>query len=264
MSRSHPEQPHRPQSSAQQEDMTSPVCDRVLELACPFADGRRCGLDQYLSTVSTQLRAAVTSKLSETSKTNPQRLTRLCQEQLHGGKTIIGVMGPGEGATPEDIAHAYTLGELIAEQGWVLLTGGRPVGVMEAANQGAKSAKGLTVGILPSTKSTETNTSAAVDIRIVTGMHEARNAVNVLSSDVIIACGMGTGTASEIALALKAGKHVVLLTSDPEAQAFFSKVGQDRLTLADSPEQAVGLANTQLIAQIAATNRRSSTPKRPE
>jgi Predicted Rossmann fold nucleotide-binding protein len=64
-------------------------------------------------------------------------------------KTIIGIMGPGESATSTDLENAYQLGQLIAEAGWILLTGGRNVGVMDAANKGAKSANGLTVGILP-------------------------------------------------------------------------------------------------------------------
>ena len=46
--------------------------------------------------------------------------------------------------------------------------------------------------------------SDAVDIPIATGLGQGRNLINVLSSHVIIACGNGTGTASEIAFALKA------------------------------------------------------------
>ena len=52
-------------------------------------------------------------------------------------KIIIGVMGSGEKAKAIDVQNAYELGKLIAQEGWVLLTGGRNVGVMEAANQGA-------------------------------------------------------------------------------------------------------------------------------
>ena len=64
-------------------------------------------------------------------------------------KIIIGVMGRGENATANDLQNAYILGQLIAKQGWVLLTGGRNVGVMDAVSKGAKSADGLTIGILP-------------------------------------------------------------------------------------------------------------------
>jgi uncharacterized protein (TIGR00725 family) len=149
-------------------------------------------------------------------------------------KIIIGVMGPGENATPTDIENAYQLGKSIAEQGWVLLTGGRNVGVMEAASQGAKQNNGLTIGILPG--SNNQGMSEAVDIAIFTDMHNARNNINVLSSDVVIACGMGLGTASEVALALKNKKPVILLT-DSESQAFFQKMAP--VHIADNVDTAL-------------------------
>jgi uncharacterized protein (TIGR00725 family) len=134
-------------------------------------------------------------------------------------KIIVGVMGSGAEATPNDLKNAYELGKLIAHEGWVLLTGGRNVGVMDAASQGAKAANGLTIGILPTD---DTNAiSEAVDIAIMTDMGNARNNINVLSSNVVIACGIGAGTVSEIALALKANKKVILLNDSKEAQAFF-------------------------------------------
>lgn len=129
---------------------------------------------------------------------------------------IVGVMG-GAQTTPIAAQLAYDLGQHIAQAGWILLTGGRAVGVMDAASQGAKAAGGLTIGILPGTD--YGGVSAAVDIAIVTGMGDARNVINVLSSQVIIACGGGAGTLSEIALALKAGKPVILLQPSETEQA---------------------------------------------
>lgn len=156
-------------------------------------------------------------------------------------KTIIGIMGPGSGASERDRQNAFTLGRLIAERGWVLLTGGRNEGVMDAANKGAKSAGGLTVGILPSTH--DDDTSDFVDISVITGMGSARNNINVLSSAVIIACGIGAGTASEIALALKAQKHVVLLTEDQAAIEFFRGLDKDRVAKVGDPYEAVRYAS---------------------
>jgi len=152
-------------------------------------------------------------------------------------KVVIGVMGPGNNATPADLERAYQLGQHIAQSGWVLLTGGRKAGVMEAANQGAKAAGGLTIGILPTGNSRAI--SEAVDIAICTDLGSARNNINVLSSDVVIACGMGTGTASEIALALKAGKKVVLLSDHQQSQLFFTSLSPDHVFLTTNPEAAI-------------------------
>jgi len=63
-------------------------------------------------------------------------------------------------------------------------------------------------------------------------MGSARNNINVLSSDVVIACGMGVGTVSEVALALKANKPVVLLTDHQESQLFFKSLSKDNRPLA--------------------------------
>ena len=57
-------------------------------------------------------------------------------------------------------------------------------------SKGARVAKGLTIGILP-TKD-RAFISEAVDIPIITDMGSARNNINVLSSDVVIACGVCT------------------------------------------------------------------------
>ncbi len=62
---------------------------------------------------------------------------------------VIGVMGAGEQASDIDIQLALALGRLIAKEDWVLLSGGRNVGVMDAVNKGAKSEGGLTIGIMP-------------------------------------------------------------------------------------------------------------------
>ncbi|HEY3402595.1 MAG TPA: hypothetical protein VGK59_04350, partial [Ohtaekwangia sp.] len=61
-------------------------------------------------------------------------------------KPIVGIMGPGENATPEDNEIAFELGRQIAKQGWIVLTGGRSFGIMDAAMKGACDANGLTIG----------------------------------------------------------------------------------------------------------------------
>ncbi len=169
-------------------------------------------------------------------------------------KIVIGVMGPGTDVSETDRQNAYKLGKLIAQAGWVLLTGGRNVGVMEAANLGAKSANGLTIGILPTAD--ENGISQAVDIAIFTDMGNARNNINVLSSDVVIACGMGAGTASEVALALKANKQVVLLTDNQESQLFFKSLSSANILIAKTPENAMAF-----VKKVLTSHQKYSSPQ---
>ena len=153
---------------------------------------------------------------------------------------IVGVMGSGQNAEKEAVANAFELGKLIAQQGWVVLSGGRDIGVMEAVNQGAKQVQdSITLGILPSA---EAKPSPYVDIIVITDMHNARNNINVLSSDVVIACGCcAAGTVSEIALAIKAGKPVILLKADNESVAFFQKLGKKAVRTAEKPAEVINI-----------------------
>lgn len=153
---------------------------------------------------------------------------------------IVGVMGPGEGATPTECETAYALGEAIAAAGWVLLTGGRRAGVMDAASRGAKAAGGWVIGILP--EGDRRNASPSLDLAIPTGLGSARNAVNILASSVVIACGMGLGTASEVALALKGDRPVICLHCSPIARAFWAEISGDRCQFANTVPEAIALA----------------------
>lgn len=148
-------------------------------------------------------------------------------------------MGPGEGASPEENDLAYELGAAIAHEGWVLLTGGRSFGVMEAAMKGATDKKGLTIGILPGDSNAGASTFA--QIKIITGLGSARNNINVLSSHVIVVLGMAAGTASEVALAIKANKKVILLAQDDLTIQFFKKIGTYRISIANSIEEVTAM-----------------------
>jgi uncharacterized protein (TIGR00725 family) len=109
---------------------------------------------------------------------------------------------------------------------------------MEAAARGAKEAGGITVGILPGESDSEAN--PYIDIPIVTGMGQARNAINVLTSQAVIAVAGAYGTLSEIALASVAGIPVIGLETwsltDPEGRV------RPGITIATTPEEAVHLA----------------------
>lgn len=149
---------------------------------------------------------------------------------------VVGVMGGGEEASREACRQAYELGALVAAAGWVLLNGGRPAGVMEASARGAREAGGLTVGILPGTRAEEA--SSHVDIPILTGMGDARNVINVLSSSVVVVLPGGAGTLSELALALKNGRTVITLGFPlPGVLEKYREAGQ--ILQASSPEEVL-------------------------
>jgi uncharacterized protein (TIGR00725 family) len=116
---------------------------------------------------------------------------------------------------------------------------------MAAASAGAKQIPGsLTLGILPGAGD---GAGPDVDIAVFTGMGEGRNVINVLTSDVVVACGTeGAGTVSEIALALKAEKPVILLGASPAAQELFGGMAGARLFNVATPAEAVRLIQERL------------------
>ena len=155
------------------------------------------------------------------------------------GKIVIGVMG-GAAASDKDAADAYALGRLIARQGWVLLNGGRRAGIMDAAAKGAADSGGVTVGILPD--DTDADLSPHIQIPILTGMGSGRNIINVLSSHVVVGCAGGAGTLSEIALALKHHRPVVLFNFET-GRIFERYQLAGQLRIAASPEAVITAIN---------------------
>ena len=150
----------------------------------------------------------------------------------------VAVVGPGEDASSEAVDDAASVGRLIAQRGWITLTGGRAAGVMAAAAAGASGAGGTVVGILPGADRDDAATG--LTIALPTGLGEARNAVLVTAADAVIACGINAGTLSEIALAMKAGKPVALVRPDARTKAFFDSMGANGcLHIALSSEDAV-------------------------
>jgi len=150
-------------------------------------------------------------------------------------RPVIGVIG-GQRPPPKATEDAEAVGRLVAQAGAVLVCGGLG-GVMEAACRGAKSAGGLTIGILPGGDRIEAN--PFVDVAVVTGMGTARNVIVVRTADALVAVDGSFGTLSEIAHALDQGKRVVSLSSWD-----LSALGVDptRILAAKSPEEAVRLA----------------------
>jgi uncharacterized protein (TIGR00725 family) len=117
----------------------------------------------------------------------------------------VAVVGPGE-ASDAELAVAEEVGGRLAASGAVMVCGGLG-GVMEAACRGAKSKRGVTIGLLPGLDRSAAN--GWVDVAIPTGLGELRNGLIVRACDALIAIGGGEGTLSEIALALRDGRPVI-------------------------------------------------------
>lgn len=140
----------------------------------------------------------------------------------------ISVFGAGE-PTPDEEHLAEQVGRLLAEAGVTLVTGGLG-GVMDAASRGARLAGGQVIAVLPGTD-TRAATPHATAV-VATGAGQARNLAVAASGEAAIAIGHGWGTLSEIALARKLGRRVVVLVGP----------ALDGLIRASSPEEAVRLA----------------------
>ena len=160
---------------------------------------------------------------------------------------VVAVVGPGEEATQDAIDDAEATGAEIAERGWITLTGGRDAGVMAAAARGAAGRGGLSVGLLPGASPAEA--APALTIALATGLGESRNALIATGADALVACGMNAGTASEVALALRARKPIVLLRPAPHVEEFFralSAEGAVLLHAARSPAAALAWLEARL------------------
>jgi hypothetical protein len=160
-------------------------------------------------------------------------------------RICVAIVGPGDKASSDAIADAAAVGRLVAERGWVMLCGGRAAGVMESAARAVRDANGIAIGILPGTD--RNDASLYLTVALPTGLGEARNAVLVTAADAVIACGMSSGTASEVSLALRTGKLIVLVRPSAETRSFFESVTPNTtLHIADTPEAAVAWIETSL------------------
>ncbi|MFQ5463721.1 MAG: TIGR00725 family protein [Phycisphaerae bacterium] len=155
---------------------------------------------------------------------------------------VIGVMG-GSTADATTTRLAEALGRAIARSGWILLNGGRNAGVMAASAKGAKEAGGLVIGILPD--KTDAKASPHLDLAIMTAMGDGRNLINILSSDVVIACQGALGTLCEITFALKHNKPLITLGFSL-GDDFARYVRSGRVVSAETADEAVARAKAYL------------------
>jgi uncharacterized protein (TIGR00725 family) len=153
----------------------------------------------------------------------------------------VAVVGPGADRThPAGLLEdARAVGRELADAGAIVVCGGLG-GVMEAVSEGVADRGGRSIGLLPGRDRDAANRS--LGLALPTGLGEARNWVVVCASDVVIAIGRGYGTLSEIALALRAGKHVVGLRTWALPQADRQAEGGPQMHSAEGPADAVARA----------------------
>ena len=99
------------------------------------------------------------------------------------------MIGPGD-ASAAELAVAEEVGARLVDLGATVVTGGLG-GVMEAASRGAKSRRGLTIGLLPGLDRSEAN--GWVDVAFASGLGAFRNPRIVRTSDARVAGGGGAG-----------------------------------------------------------------------
>jgi Predicted Rossmann fold nucleotide-binding protein len=114
---------------------------------------------------------------------------------------------------------------------------------MEASAKGARENGGLTVGVLP--YKDQSAASEYINVVIATGMGDGRNCINVLSSDIVVSLPGKAGTISEIALALKNRKKVILLSFDTGTIFDFYRE-KGLLSDAGTPEEAIEIINKEM------------------
>ena len=124
-------------------------------------------------------------------------------------KPAIAVIG-GSSPTQAELKQGEEVGRLLAEAGAVLICGGLG-GVMEAACRGAKSAGGLTVGIIPGADRNEANDY--VDVVLPTGIGYARNALVAYSGQAVIAVGGSSGTSAHYTHGSGSGRDLQKIAS---------------------------------------------------
>ena len=148
----------------------------------------------------------------------------------------IAVAGAGT-CSGEVATTARRLGRSLARAGAVVLCGGGG-GVMSAVAEGARAEGGRTVGILPGSGPHDSPPNPHLDVAVYTGIGQARNLALALSGEALVAVSGGWGTLSEIALARKHGRPVVLL----DGWRLDEVRDGDGVQRAGSPEEAAAMA----------------------
>jgi len=163
-------------------------------------------------------------------------------------KIQIGVMGPAESEYPKDAnlkekicKIAERIGELLAEEGAIVFTGGMD-GVMELASKGAKSKGGITIGTPGRTRNLS---NKYIDIEVLTPIDVGDFLfAGILSCDAIITIPGGAGTLAEVCIAYRNRKpNIIIEGINPDYDKMINNyLDEGKLILtegAKTPEEAV-------------------------
>ena len=115
-------------------------------------------------------------------------------------KALCIFAGSNAGTNPIYAETARALGEALARRGMTLVFGGGRVGLMGAASQGARTAGGKVIGVIPSALQRKELAYDGVDLTeliVVRSMHERKARMAELS-DGFVALPGGFGTFEEI------------------------------------------------------------------
>ena len=153
-------------------------------------------------------------------------------------RLYVSILG-GSRCSARQYQLAQETGRLLAELGAVVVCGGLG-GVMEAAARGAHDGGGVCLGVLPGYDRAPAN--AYVDYVITTGMGHGRNVIVAANGDAVIAIGGEYGTLSEIGLAGKIGRPVIVL----DGWRLTRDEGAPGLWYASTPEEAIALLHQAL------------------
>jgi uncharacterized protein (TIGR00725 family) len=128
----------------------------------------------------------------------------------------IGVMGAARQFTEQAKESAFQLGQSIAKNNCMLVTGAT-TGLSFEAAKGAKDERGFVLGISPAYDLGEHEDKYKMpgdnfDVIIFTGLGlKGRNLINIRSSDAVLFVGGSIGTLNEFTIAFDEGKVIGVL-----------------------------------------------------
>jgi uncharacterized protein (TIGR00725 family) len=164
-------------------------------------------------------------------------------------RITVAVIGDASiGATTEAWLQAFEIGKSLAQEDFIVYTGGLG-GVMEAACRGAKAGKGITVGILPGTDPRVAN--PFVDLPIATGLAMHRNGVVALAQAVVVVGGK-EGTRSEVSFAWSHKRLIISMENIPgcSREIAWKRLDSRIRYAAMEDDKVFGAATAQEVVQL--------------